>query len=227
MSDAPSGTRPRCAALEIEVARERAAAYAAGALESPLREDFETHLETGCPFCEEEVRLHRETLAAEVFSAPARPPAPGLKARLLGSIREKAGSPEPPQAPGSHSSKNLQLFKSWKGDGIDPAGFYILRAAQGRWEEAAPGVRFKRLAVDDERGYVTMLVRMDEGTSYPPHHHAGAEECYVIEGDLRVGDQTLLPGDFQYAGEGSDHAVQSTEKGCLLLIVSSQSDELL
>jgi anti-sigma factor ChrR (cupin superfamily) len=71
-----------------------------------------------------------------------------------------------------------------------------------------------------------MLVRMDPGSSYPGHLHAGVEECFVLEGELRVGEEVLRRGDYQRADEGSEHGIQWTEKGCLLLIVSSQDDEL-
>jgi hypothetical protein len=37
----------------------------------------------------------------------------------------------------------------------------------------------------------------------------------------------LCAGDYQFAAGGSEHRVQSTEGGCLLLIVSSQDDELI
>ena len=69
-----------------------------------------------------------------------------------------------------------------------------------------------------------MLVRVAPGTVYPPHEHTGAEECYVIEGDLRVEGRVLRAGDYQYAPAGSSHAEQTTEGGCLLLIGASLAD---
>jgi anti-sigma factor ChrR (cupin superfamily) len=68
---------------------------------------------------------------------------------------------------------------------------------------------------------------MDAGSSYPRHVHNGAEECLVLEGDIRMGDAVLHAGDYQYAPPDTLHGVQSTEKGCLLLITSSLSDELV
>jgi anti-sigma factor ChrR (cupin superfamily) len=61
----------------------------------------------------------------------------------------------------------------------------------------------------------------------PPHIHRGIEECYVLEGDLEMGGHKLHAGDYQFAFEDSLHGVQSSEDGCLLLIVSSQDDELV
>jgi anti-sigma factor ChrR (cupin superfamily) len=72
-----------------------------------------------------------------------------------------------------------------------------------------------------------MLIRMEPGASYVPHRHGGPEQCYVVEGDLRDGDVVVRAGDFQCAPESTMHGAQTTEKGCLLLIVSSLRDELL
>jgi anti-sigma factor ChrR (cupin superfamily) len=72
-----------------------------------------------------------------------------------------------------------------------------------------------------------MLVRMPAGASYPRHRHAGAEQCYVLEGDLRFGGRVFRAGDYQCADADSIHDVQYTEAGCLLLIVSSLHDEIV
>ena len=108
------------------------------------------------------------------------------------------------------------------------SGLSIVRSQEGDWEElAVPGVFVKQLDVDRERRMVTMLVRMEPGTSYPRHLHAGSEGCFVLEGELKVGGEILRAGDYQRAGTGSTHDIQSTETGCLLLITSSEDDELL
>jgi anti-sigma factor ChrR (cupin superfamily) len=125
-----------------------------------------------------------------------------------------------------------QPWKAWdvepEGSDASAAGLTIVRAAEEGWVETdVPGVSVKRLRVDRERRYVTMLVRMAPGSAYPSHRHAGAEECFVLEGDLHVGDAVLRAGDYQCAHGASLHSVQSTENGCLLLISSSQEDELL
>ncbi|MBI3758220.1 MAG: cupin domain-containing protein [Deltaproteobacteria bacterium] len=103
----------------------------------------------------------------------------------------------------------------------------VTRADGGVWEETGvQGVRVKRLSVDKQKDQFTALVRMEAGSSYPRHIHNGAEECLVLEGELRVGPEVLRAGDYQRAPAGSRHGVQSTDNGCLLLIVSSLSDEM-
>jgi len=146
---------------------------------------------------------------------PLAPPAE-LKQRIL----SLAGQPEAAQPA-------VQLWKNWGTESV-PADMVIRRRQEGDWEATGvDGVQAKRLFADGERGYVSMLVRMAAGSAYPSHRHAGYEECYVLQGDLRVGETVLSAGDYQRAAGGSVHVVQSTEQGCLLFIVSSQHDELL
>ncbi len=165
---------------------------------------------------------YRECLALLAQAVGARGPAPptGLKAKLL----ERVASEK--KATGADG---VQIWKSWSPPkSSELSGLFVRKADEGGWEKTeAPGVQVRPLNVDEVRRYVTMLVRMEAGASYPRHVHAGAEECYVLEGDLRVGNEVLHAGDYQCAHGGSEHAVQSTEKGCLLLIVSSQDDELV
>ena len=98
----------------------------------------------------------------------------------------------------------------------------------GSWEDTGVnGVQVRRLFVDPPRNQMTMLVRMEAGSSYPQHIHDGPEECYVLQGDLRVGDKVLRSGDYQRAAPRSRHGIQSTENGCLLFIVSSLTDEII
>lgn len=189
-------------------ARERAALHAVGALHPDEAAAFERHM-AGCPAC----RLERDSLgrAADALleAVPAAP--------LPSSMRERLRSRVTPAA---------QPWKLWS----PPAAagdLLLLRAGAGGWEPtAADGVTVRKLFVDEAADRVTMLVRMAPGTSYPPHRHAGAEECYVLEGDLHVGDTVLHAGDYQRADHGSRHGVQSTTGGCLLFIVSSLHDEL-
>ena len=94
------------------------------------------------------------------------------------------------------------------------------------WEEAAPGIHVKILATNAENDGVSMLVRLDPGTDYPGHTHAGIEELHLLHGILKVDDRTLYPGDFIHAEAGSvDHPVWS-ESGCTCFLVTSTEDAL-
>jgi quercetin dioxygenase-like cupin family protein len=94
------------------------------------------------------------------------------------------------------------------------------------WEEAAPGIHVKILASNAENESVSMLVRLDPGTDYPGHTHAGIEELHLLHGILNVDDRTLYPGDFIHSEAGTiDHRVWS-ETGCTCFLVTSTKDAL-
>lgn len=94
------------------------------------------------------------------------------------------------------------------------------------WEEAAPGIQVKILAKNEENHSVSMLVRLDPGTDYPGHTHAGVEELHLLHGVLKVDDRTLYPGDFIHSEAGSvDHRVWS-ETGCTCFLLTSTEDVL-
>ena len=94
------------------------------------------------------------------------------------------------------------------------------------WEEAAPGIDVQILARNTENESLSMLVRLDPGTDYPGHTHAGIEELHLLHGILKVDDKTLYPGDFIHSEAGSvDHRVWS-ETGCTCFLVTSTKDAL-
>lgn len=94
------------------------------------------------------------------------------------------------------------------------------------WEEAAPGIHVKILARNTENNSVSMLVRLDPGTDYPAHRHAGIEELHLLHGILKVDERTLYPGDFIHSEAGSmDHRVWS-ETGCTCFLLTSTEDAL-
>ena len=98
--------------------------------------------------------------------------------------------------------------------------------AKPEWEEAAPGIHVKILASNAENDSVSMLVRLDPGTDYPGHRHAGIEELHLLHGILKVDDRTLYPGDFIHSEAGSvDHRVWS-ETGCTCFLLTSTEDAL-
>jgi quercetin dioxygenase-like cupin family protein len=101
-----------------------------------------------------------------------------------------------------------------------------LATVKPEWEEAAPGIHVKILTRNAENDSVSMLVRLDPGTDYPGHTHAGIEELHLLHGILKVDDRTLYPGDFIHAEAGSvDHRVWS-ETGCTCFLMTSMKDVL-
>jgi quercetin dioxygenase-like cupin family protein len=62
------------------------------------------------------------------------------------------------------------------------------------------------------------LFRLAAGTIFDPHDHPADEECYIIEGDLEVGDLRLKGGDYFFIRRGGYHGAIRTQKGALLFI---------
>jgi quercetin dioxygenase-like cupin family protein len=99
--------------------------------------------------------------------------------------------------------------------------------AKPEWEEVAPGISCQLLATDTEKDRVSMLVRLAPGADYPPHRHVGAEELYLLHGELMIDDKKLYPGDYVRAEAGSvDHRVWS-ETGCTCVLLTSTTDVIL
>ena len=98
--------------------------------------------------------------------------------------------------------------------------------AQPEWEQAAPGIYVKILARNPKNDSVSMLVRLDPGTDYPGHTHAGVEELHLLHGILKVDEKTYYPGDFLRSEPGTvDHRVWS-ETGCTCFLMTSTKDVL-
>ncbi len=199
------------------------ALYVAGSVTAEECSGLVEHLASGCPFCLAEQGRLEEGWATKDASdaqdgAVAPVPRDGLRARL-----HSESKPIPMRdfdrpwrslmsAPVEVLAGELAMVRGGKA-GYEPTGI--------------EGIEIKPLHVDSARRRLTMLIRMAPNTSYPPHRHASTEECFVVSGEIRVGGRVLYAGDYQVAAEGLIHGVQSTDTGCVLLIISSQDDELL
>lgn len=208
---------------EMHKIEELASLYLAGALTPKEAEDVEQRLLEG----DDELRaavLDLDPAARALFeSSPSTPVPPDVRDALLAKVAKLAESSSDSI---EYTPSNPQVWKQWDDDTAD-ISLLIRRAGDAAWEPTGiDGIESRPLFVDRERDQTTMMVRMAPGTAYPRHLHAGPEECFVLEGDLRVGNEVLRAGDYQRAAAGSHHPVQSTEGGCLLLLVSSLSDEL-
>jgi quercetin dioxygenase-like cupin family protein len=187
---------------------EFAALRSLGLLEGAQALEFDEHLAEGCSVCQLELDALGEVAGALGVSTGFQAPPPELRERLLARVRS-----------------GPQVWKNWSTS--EAADLLVVRQGDGEWQRVVDGVYSKPLYVDVERDRVTMLIRMDPGASYIPHRHGGPEQCFVLQGDIREGNDVFHAGDFQCAAVGSVHGVQSTQGGCLLLIVSSLQDQIL
>jgi hypothetical protein len=101
------------------------------------------------------------------------------------------------------------------------AGLRFLEAAgQSPWKPLpVPGAYVKLLTVERSRGYAVLLGKLDPGVRYPAHKNAGAEDFYILSGDLVVSGRKLVAGDFHHADAGSQHEENYSVEGCTLLAV--------
>jgi quercetin dioxygenase-like cupin family protein len=92
--------------------------------------------------------------------------------------------------------------------------------------KAAQGVSFKTLRRDHATGGLTVLLRFEPGSRFPAHRHPAGEEVFVVEGQVKIGDQRLKQGDYLYAAPDSVHAVWS-EFGCTILVMLPKPVEIV
>lgn len=176
--------------------------------------DLSEHL-SQCSECQAEMRAHHQAFLSLGLLVPRLSPPTRLKARVM-SMATQSGTLESPG----------QVWKDWHPDSLND-DLYVVQAEEGEWSSTVyGGIQVRRLFADPQRDRITMMVKMEPGSAYPPHVHGGLEECYVLSGQLKVGKRTLSQGDFQIAPEGSTHLTQASDQGCLLLISSSYHDEL-
>ena len=182
---------------------ELAALYAAGAMSPGERTAFEALLAEGCQAFNGELQLFDPVVTRLACAVPSLAPRAETKAALLKRIADQKSptTTHPAQA---------------------PTGFFFQKASDAPWKPTGtPGVDIRIMYVDKVRQRVTACLKMAPGHRYPHHAHPGVEEVFVLEGDLRLGDTVLRPGDYQRAEGGTHHEDQYSESGCLILIQMS------
>ncbi|WP_170533758.1 cupin domain-containing protein [Ruegeria atlantica] len=86
-------------------------------------------------------------------------------------------------------------------------------------------VWWKNVSFDEVTGQGSYLMKMAPGTRSNPHIHHGAEEFFVLEGDLTDHDGfSYRSGDFVSLAAGSSH-FSRTEAGCLLVVTHRGATE--
>lgn len=89
------------------------------------------------------------------------------------------------------------------------------------------GVFVKGLRYDDNaQRCPSFLLKLTANASYPNHNHPSGEEVYVLEGEVRFGEEHLFAGDYLYTAPNNTHAVYS-KTGCVMLFVVPEEVEIL
>jgi hypothetical protein len=175
-------------------------AYALQVLPASEVAAAEAHI-ASCPDCQRELDSLRPVVDRFVsWPTDVLRPTTSLQARLARRIADEAGKePVLPSAP---------------------------RWSEPDWEQVAPGLECKLLAIDTERHRVSMLVRLAPGASYPAHTHAGVEELHLLDGELWIDERKLFPGDYYYCAPGTADERIWSETGCTCVLLTSTKDIL-
>ena len=178
--------------------RELASLYALEALAQDEKAIYEAHLGAGCAVCASEVASFRKVTGTIGMSVNPVSPRAELRERLMTAV---AQTPQPPagQIPGVIYDKD---------------GVLIARPTEMDWKAGVLSGVFQKVLFDDTaRGFSTSMMRMTPRTRYPSHKHAGVEELYLLEGDLRVDEISMGPGDYCLGEAGSIHGEIFTSRG--------------
>ncbi|NMG50390.1 hypothetical protein GO613_20045 [Azoarcus communis] len=81
------------------------------------------------------------------------------------------------------------------------------------------GVMYKLLSVNRRTGGFTCMLKVLPGVEAPVHHHLGAIEVMVLEGDICYEEADIgRPGDYMFEPAGDIHQPR-TASGCVLFCV--------
>ena len=154
----------------------RAAEYALGALDGGERAAFEQEFASNLKARQAVARW--EAMLGLFSDAPAVEPAAAVWRNIEGELDATA---------------------------TDRAGTSTIRFGEGEWVVIVPGVEKQSLFIDREAGTESYYLRVAAGATVPPHDHARVEECVMISGEMWIGDEKLVAGDYHIAHAGSRH----------------------
>jgi quercetin dioxygenase-like cupin family protein len=89
------------------------------------------------------------------------------------------------------------------------------------------GIFVKSLRYDEQaKRSPTILLKFEPGATYPAHNHPGGEEVFILEGEVKFGNNNLSKDDYLYTPPGGKHAVWS-KTGCVMLLNIPEEVEIL
>lgn len=101
-----------------------------------------------------------------------------------------------------------------------PTGTYTIDLDAGEWEPFDQGIERKLLIADQGDGTETSVYRLEPGARFVSHEHTHQESCWVVEGDILVGDHLVEAGAMHVAEIGYEHPEIEARTYAVLLIRS-------
>jgi putative transcriptional regulator len=182
--------------------------YAAGAIPVPVALCVATHA-SFCGECRRQIEL-LQSVGGALFEQLA--PAPVAEGMLQAVLTRIDGGPAgavraaPPVQPDDAVPGPLRR--------LVPGGFDALR-----WSKILPWLRQAPLEIG-ERGFESVLHRVQAGGSVPRHDHRGLEFTVVLRGSFSDEHGVYGPGDFLQCEPGvRHHPVAALNGECLCLTV--------
>ncbi len=196
--------------MNREVYRELLPLYPLGALDEEDRAAFARFLEQANPEDKKEAAVFNDiALVLAEAVAPVRRPGAHVKSAVMRAIGGEATVEEPAQRPTVSAV----------------SGYTFIDENKGAWRPLpTQGVRIKELSNEPALGYTMFLMDFEPGSEFPHHHHSGAEECYVLSGELITQGRVMHAGDFFHARPDTPHGRSYTETGCRVLLVAARRD---
>jgi quercetin dioxygenase-like cupin family protein len=184
--------------------------YAAGLLPGELVDEVEAHLGR-CGTCAAELRALEEVYATLPLALPPVVPPPGLRGRILGTVRAEG---------------RFERFVDRVAALLDVAGARarellarIDRASS--WVVGPEGTRLVHLEVGPRVAHANCgLVRLPAGAHFPKHRHLGQEHVLVLQGGfVDSSGRTLCAGDEEVKPAGSEHSFTALAGADLVYLV--------
>jgi len=91
-------------------------------------------------------------------------------------------------------------------------------------EHATGTAQQQNLCYDEEDGSVSARVKFTSDWQRPSGVHNALTEWYILEGEVTLGDQTLVAGDYWAAPKGVCTPAISVKKGTLILLFREYGD---
>jgi len=182
--------------------------HALGTLDADERGPFEASLANSHSQAAALAAEHADLAAAvtrTAFRHEAGPPLE-LKNRVLAAIRSRQSAPSKTRA------------------ALPPHAAALMTTADELPWMATPyrGVRMRELSATPD--YAILMLACAPGATFPPHHHAGTEDVYILSGAAEVEGRMLREGDYIHAEPGSHHQDMVSESGCRAIIITSRKN---